>query len=339
MVSNMFRNGARYNAIGPWLSLRFGRRTVKAAIDAGFTCPNRDGSKGLGGCAFCSGEGSGEYAGIVRAGFSEDGRMIVPVKEYDGGSAPIAPPAEQIRSQLEFLSEKWSNPLCLAYFQNFTNTYAPAEHLRFLYRSALSYPDCVGIAIATRPDCIGPDVLDLLSDINQETFLWVELGLQTALDSTAERMNRCCTLEEYDHCVDRLLSRNIRVVTHLIFGLPGETEEDMMNSVRHVCGKNIFGIKIHLLNVLKGTRVEQMYLDGQVPLPSREEYIRWAADALELIPENVTIHRLTGDAPQGMLTAPLWAADKRFILNGINKELKRRGSVQGCRAVKITDPR
>ncbi len=334
----MFRNGARYNSIGPWLSQHFGKRTVKAAIDAGFTCPNRDGTKGWGGCTFCSGEGSGEYAGIVRTGLSEDGRMIIPIKETTDDPDRIAAPAEQISSQLSFISEKWQDPLCLAYFQNFTNTYAPSGHLRKLYYNALSHPDCVGIAIATRPDCIGDDVLDLLTEINAKTFLWVELGLQTANPDTAERINRCCTLEEYDSTVDRLLSRGIRVVTHLMFGLPGETHEDMMDSVRHVCRKNIFGIKIHLLNVLKGTRMEQMYLNGEVPVPEREDYIRWAADALELIPEDITIHRLTGDAPQGMLTAPLWAADKRYILNGINKELKKRGSVQGCRASEIRTP-
>ncbi|MBR2779089.1 MAG: TIGR01212 family radical SAM protein [Firmicutes bacterium] len=335
----MFRNGARYNSIGPWLSRYFGERTVKAAIDAGFTCPNRDGTRGWGGCTFCSGEGSGEYAGIVHTGLSEDGRMIIPVKEHADGSGEIAPPVQQISSQLEFISEKWSDPLCLAYFQNFTNTYAPVEQLRRLYYNALSHPKCVGLAIATRPDCIGPDVLELLREINAQTFLWIELGLQTSHPQTAERINRCCTLEEYDRCVSQLLESGIRVVTHLMFGLPGESREDMMNSVRYVCREEIFGIKIHLLNILKGTPMDRLYLNGEVPLPEREEYIQWAVDALELIPEDITIHRLTGDAPQGMLRAPLWAADKRYILNGINKELKKRGSIQGCRAAGIRNPR
>ncbi len=324
----MFKNGARYNSIGPWMTSYFGKRTVKAAIDAGFTCPNRDGTKGTGGCIYCSGEGSGEYAGIVTTGSSADGRMAVPIKcETPQTELPYI----QIDSQLSFISAKWPDPLCLAYFQNFTNTYAPAEHLRALYENALSHPDCVGIAIATRPDCISPEVMDLLSELNERTFLWIELGLQTVHDRTAELINRCCSLSEYDSCISELRRRNIRYVTHLIFGLPGESRDEMLESVRYTADENLFGIKMHMLNILKNTPIENMYRSGMFTLPEKEEYISLIADAIEIIPPEVTLHRITGDAPYGMLVAPEWAADKRSILNGVNKELKKRGSIQGCR--------
>lgn len=307
----------------------FGRRTVKAAIDAGFTCPNRDGTKGFGGCIYCSGDGSGEYAGIVSTGASADGRMAVPIKNITDG---LRPPFEQIDSQLSFISSKWPDSLCLAYFQNFTNTYAPTEQLRSLYENALSHPACVGIAIATRPDCIGPETMDLLSELNERTFLWVELGLQTIHDRTAELINRCCTLREYDTCAAELRRRNIRCVTHLIMGLPGESREDMLESVRYTADPGLFGIKLHMLNILKNTPIEKMYLSGRIRLLEKREYIDLIADSIEIIPPEVTLHRITGDAPYGMLTAPEWSADKRSILNGVNKELKKRGSIQGCRA-------
>lgn len=325
----LYKNGARYNSIGPWLLDHFGKRTAKAAIDAGFTCPNRDGTKGYGGCIYCSEEGSGEYAGTIGKGISSDEKhILVPVKDH----AVIDEPAAQITSQLDFLKEKWGHPLCIAYFQNFTNTYAPVEHLERLYRNALSHPDCAGIAIATRPDCIDSDVLNLLDELSKETFLWVELGLQTTNDRTAEMINRQCTLAEYDGCADRLISRGIRVVTHLIYGLPVEDREIMLESTRHVCEKKIFGIKLHMLNILKHTAIEKMWCEGKVSLMDRDEYISLVCDALEIIPREITIHRLTGDAPADLLLAPDWIPDKRAVLNGINRELKRRGSVQGCRS-------
>ncbi len=325
----MFKNGARYRGIGPYLTERFGGRTVKASIDAGFTCPNRDGTRGTGGCIFCSADGSGEYAGIIQESRESDGGIRTPQKQSH--DTELASPVSQISSQLSFLSSKWSNPLCIAYFQNFTNTYAPVSVLRPLYENALEHPRCVGLAVATRPDCIDDQVLALFDEINQKTFLWVELGLQTASDQTADRINRCCSLQEYDDCVRRLHSHHIRVVTHVMFGLPGESSLDMMHTVRHVCREPIFGIKIHMLNILKGTRIEAMYRNNLFRLPERDEYISLVCDALEIIPEPVTIHRLTGDAPSELLIAPDWIPDKRYILNHINQELKRRGSIQGCR--------
>lgn len=327
-MMSLFKNGARYNSIGPWLTEHFGRRTFKAAIDGGFTCPNRDGTKGYGGCIYCSGEGSGEYAGIVVDSPSADGRITVPLRlEATHGALPV----EQVDSQLAFIQKKWQHPLCIAYFQNFSNTYAPVERLETLYRNALSHPDCVGLAIATRPDCISDETLALLDRLNRETFLWVELGLQTADDRTAERINRCCSMKDYDDCTGRLNHLEIRYVTHLMFGLPGETPEMMLRSVSEVCRGKPFGIKFHMLNVLKHTPLEKMWENGEVPLMTQDEYISLVCDALERIPREVTIHRLTGDAPLELLCAPLWSQYKREVLNSINREMKKRGSVQGCR--------
>lgn len=312
----MFKDGARYNSIGPWLKEYFGARTVKLAIDGGFTCPNRDGSLSYGGCTFCSESGSGDFAGSRALTISE-----------------------QMSEQIKTISNKWSDACYIAYFQNYTNTYAPAEELRTKYLEALAFPGCCGIAIATRPDCISDDTLELLAELNQKTFLWVELGLQTSNDRTADLINRQCTTAAYDDAVDRLTSRGVRVVTHVIFGLPGETHSDMIETVRHICQKNIFGIKIHLLHIMTGTALGKEYSAQQENSPvrplivpmSKDDYINTVADALEIIPPDITIHRLTGDAPKDSLIAPLWSRDKKSVLNGINMELKKRGTLQGCR--------
>ena len=325
---SLFKNGARYNSIGPYLSGLFGRRTFKAAIDGGFTCPNRDGTKGWGGCIYCSEKGSGEYAGLITEGRSADGRITVPVRSEE---VLPAPPSLQMESQLAFIQKKWQDPLIIAYFQNFTNTYAPVERLEALYSEALRFPGCVGLAIATRPDCIDDKVLNLLERLNEKTFLWVELGLQTSSDQTAELINRGCSMQDYEDCTDRLTRVGIKYVTHLMFGLPGETRETMLRSVEDICRGDLFGIKLHMLYILKHTAIEKKWEEGLVPLMSQEEYISLICDALERIPRHVTIHRLTGDAPGDLLLAPLWAQYKRDVLNGINREMKRRGSVQGCR--------
>lgn len=326
---SLFKNGARYHSIGPYLSEFFGNRTFKAAIDGGFTCPNRDGTKGTGGCIYCSEKGSGEYAGIVTDTKSADGRITVPLRME---ATVTATPYEQIDSQLDFIERKWKKPFCIAYFQNFTNTYAPVDRLKVLYENALAHPDCVGLAIATRPDCMDDDVCQLLDQLNHKTFLWIELGLQTTNDHTANLINRCCSMQDYNDCVRRLDHLGIRYVTHLIFGLPGETPEIMLKSVSDVCQGKPFGIKLHMLNVLKGTPLEIMWQQNLIPIMNQEEYISLVCDALEIIPRHITIHRLTGDAPLDLLCAPLWSQYKRDVLNGINKEMKKRGSVQGCRA-------
>lgn len=288
-----------FNSIGNYMKERFGCKVIKLSLDAGFTCPNRDGTKGTGGCIFCSAEGSGDFA-------------------------------SDIPGQIRLLSNKWPSGKYIAYFQSHTNTYAPVEVLREKYDQALEYPDVIGIAIATRPDCLSHEVLELLSELNQKTFLWVELGLQTIHEDTARLINRCYPLSVFDQAVDELSRLQIKTVVHLILGLPGESRENMMASVRYVCSKEIFGIKLHLLNVLKDTKLAEFY-PARIHIPNKEEYINLVVDALEIIPQHITIHRVTADAPRHLLIAPEWGYEKRSILNGISKEFKRRDSFQGKR--------
>ncbi len=295
-----------FHSIGNYLKKTMGTKVVKLSIDGGFTCPNRDGTKGRGGCIFCSASGSGDLA-------------------------------SDIPSQIRLLSDKWPNAKYLAYFQSHTNTYAPASHLRRLYEEALSYPGVIGLAIATRPDCLPDDVLDLLEEFNRKTFLWVELGFQTCHDETARLINRCYPRSVYDKAIEELTSRGIRTVTHLIFGLPGETREQMLSSVSYVCKnlgtdsepRHIFGIKLHMLNLVKGSQMETLYPD-YVSFSSIEEYVDLVVDALEIIPPDITIHRLSADAPRPTLIAPEWSYKKRTILNSIHKALKDRKTRQGA---------
>lgn len=302
------QGGERYNSISNYLKSEFGRKTVKLSIDAGFTCPNRDGTLGYGGCAFCSGGGSGELAARSAAG-------------APGFAAPIS-------EQIETLSAKWPDACYLAYFQSFTNTYAPVSILRDLYYAALGDPRISGIAIATRPDCLSDDVLDLLEEIARDHFLWVELGLQSIHQETLDVMNTCYTVSDYDRAADALAARCIRSVVHLILGLPGETEEMMLESVRHVCGRPLFGIKLHLMNIIKTSPLYEAMPD-YVPFSSMDEYVDLVVRCLETIPPDVTIHRLTGDVPRKLLVSPEWSYRKRTILNAINRELAVRDTRQG----------
>ncbi len=307
------QGGIRFNSIGNELRKTFGRRTVKLSIDAGFTCPNRDGTCGYGGCAFCSGDGSGELAAHLSA-------------DTEALASAIS---SSISEQISLLSDKWPDAAYIAYFQSHTNTYAPVSILRRLYYQALDDPRISGIAIATRPDCLGEDVLDLLEEISRSHYMWVELGLQTIHEETSLAMGIGYDLEVYDRAVSELLSRGIRVVTHLILGLPGETEEMMLDSVRYVCSQPIFGIKLHLMNVVKTSRLSEMMPD-YVPFGSIEEYADLVVRCLEIIPPEITIHRLTGDVPRRLLIAPEWSYRKRTILNKINSELAARDTHQGA---------
>lgn len=284
-----------------YLKNHFGQKTIKLAIDGGFTCPNRDGSKGTGGCTFCSDSGSGEFASTID-------------------------------SQIALLSAKWPKAKYLAYFQNHTNTYAPAEELREKYFKVLSDPVIEGLVIGTRPDCLSREVLDLLSEINRDHFLWVELGLQTIHEQTAEAINRCYDLSVYDEAVKELSARGIRYVVHLILGLPGESDDMMLDSVRYVSASpGIFGIKLHLLNIVKGSSMEKTHGD-YVPFDSIDSYVDLAVRCLEIIPPEITIHRLTGDAPRHILINPPWSFNKRTILNRINEQLNLRDTWQGKKA-------
>ena len=320
------QGGTRFNSISDELKRHFGRKTIKLGIDAGFTCPNRDGTCGYGGCAFCSGGGSGELAAHL---------SVLSDAENAGAELAVAVSAltEQISSsiseQIALMSDKWPDAAYLAYFQSHTNTYAPAETLRTLYNAALDDPRIEGIVIATRPDCLPPDVLDLLSEINRDHYMWVELGLQTVHDEISEAMGLGYTYETYERAVDELLSRGIRVVTHLILGLPGETQDMMLESVRKVCERPLFGIKLHLMNIVRTSRLAETMPD-YVPFASIEEYVGLVIRCLEIIPSGITIHRLTGDVPRRLLISPEWSYRKRTILNAINRELAERSTFQGA---------
>ena len=314
------QGGERYNSISDHLKSEFGRKTVKLSIDAGFTCPNRDGSKSYGGCAFCSEGGSGELASRV---------SLKDAESLKGDRSSHTDYSASISEQINRLSEKWPDACYLAYFQSFTNTYAPVDVLRRRYDAALSDPRISGIAIATRPDCLGDEVLDLLEEINRDHFMWVELGLQSAHEATLKAMNTCYTYEDYEKAAGELISRGIRVVTHLILGLPGETPDMMMESVRTVCSLPVFGIKLHLMNIVKTSPLFRTMPD-YVPFYSIEEYVDLVVRCLEIIPPEVTIHRLTGDVPRKILVSPEWSYRKRTILNMINSELKRRDTRQGA---------
>ena len=293
--------GKRFNSISDYLREEFGEKTIKLAIDGGFTCPNRDGSKAFGGCTFCSDSGSGEFS-------------------------------SNIEDQIALLSDKWPSAAYLAYFQNHTNTYAPVSELREKYFAVLKDPRIRGLVIGTRPDCLGPDVLDLLEEINSTHFLWVELGLQTIHEATADAINRCYTLDVFDRAMEDLRSRGIRTVVHLILGLPGETEDMMLESVRYVAGKpGLFGMKLHLMNLVKGSTLASTDPD-YVSFPDIPTYVDLVVRCLEIIPPSVTIHRLTGDAPRPILISPVWSFNKRTILNSINERLNLLDTWQGKKA-------
>lgn len=287
-----------YTTLNSYLKDRFGQKVYKIAINAGFTCPNRDGTIGTGGCIFCSKGGSGDFA-----------------------ESPALSISEQIEKGKSRISGKIKNGKYIAYFQAFTNTYAPVEMLRTLYTEAVNHPDIVALSIATRPDCLGDDVLMLLDEINQVKPIFVELGLQTSNESSARYIRRGYTNDVYDTAVSKLHSIGINVVTHIILGLPGESKQDMLKSVEYAC-KVTDGIKLQLLHVIDGTDLAEEYKQGKFNVLSLEEYTQIIVDCVRIIPKNVVIHRLTGDGAKKDLIAPLWSADKKTVLNTINKALK-----------------
>jgi len=302
-------NGLHYNSIATRLKEEFGVRIVKLPLDGGFTCPNRDGKVGVGGCSFCSSQGAGEFA----------------CKNID------------IKKQIESLSPKWGNDVkYIAYFQSFTNTYAPVDMLKKMWNDAILFDGVVGLAIATRPDCIDKSIIDALKEFNQKTYLWVELGLQTSNEKTAEDFNRGYNNACFENAMKLLADAKIKTVVHMIMGLPFETRKDMIATGSFVASFNPFGIKIHMLNILSDSRLGIEYLQTEeskrMHLLSKEEYIQIVCDILELMLPSVTIHRLTGDGPQDKLIAPLWIKDKHEVLNGIQKEFAKRGSYQGIKA-------
>ena len=277
---------------------RFGSKIYKIALDGGFTCPVRDGTLDTRGCLFCSAGGSGEFAA--------------------SRSLSIAEQIEQGKKRVE---KKIRGGKYIAYFQAFTGTYAPLPRLRQLYREAIRHPDIAVLSIATRPDCLPEEVLDLLEELNREKPVWIELGLQSIHEKTAEYIRRGYPLSVYDEAVKALKKRGLEVITHLILGLPGESAEQMCESVRYVCDGRTDGIKLQLLHILKGTDLAREYQAGRVHALTEDEYIDILKKCVPLIPDPVVVHRLTGDGDKRLLIAPLWSADKKHVLNRIHREI------------------
>lgn len=283
-----------YTTLNSYLKERFGCKVYKLAIDGGFTCPNRDGKIDTRGCIFCSKGGSGDFA--------EDRNLSITM---------------QIEKGKARLEKKIKNGKYIAYFQAFTNTYAPVERLRKLYTEAINHPDVVAISIGTRPDCLENDVLKLLDELNKIKPIFVELGLQTIHEETAKYIRRGYDLSVYDKAVVDLHSIGINVVTHVIIGLPNETVDDILETVKYV-SKLTDGIKLQLLHIIKGTDLADEYNTGEFEVLTLEEYTEIIRKCVEIIPQNVVIHRLTGDGAKKDLVAPLWSANKKMVINRIN---------------------
>lgn len=296
----------RYHTWNYYLRHKFGTKVFKVALNGGFTCPNLDGTKGVGGCTYCSALGSGDFAGDPEKGI-----------------------IEQFYEVKERMHKKWSSAKYIAYFQANTNTYDSAAGLRARFEPVLSEENVVGLSIATRADCLGEDVLEYLEELNGRTSLIVELGLQSVFDETGERINRCHTYAEFLAGYDALRKRGIDVCIHLIVGLPGETREMMRESARRVAGLKPHGVKLHLLHVLKDTELARQYERGEFEVMSREEYVDIIVDMLELLPKETVIQRLTGDGGRDALIAPKWSLKKFVVLNEIDKEMLRRNCYQG----------
>lgn len=285
-----------YYSFNRYLRERFGCKVYKISINGGFTCPNRDGTLGTGGCIFCSAGGSGDFA-----------------------ESPELSITQQIENGKKRVRKKIKNGKYIAYFQAFTNTYATVEILRKKFTEAIDHPDIVMISVATRPDCLPDEVIDLLKDLNEIKPVSVELGLQTIHEKSAEYIRRGYDLSCYDRAVSRLKAAGLNVVCHIILGLPGESKTDMLQSVDYACKSGIDGIKLQLLHVLRGTDLAKDYEAGKFEALSFEAYLDIIKSCVEIIPKDIVIHRLTGDGAKKDLIAPLWSADKKKVLNAISR--------------------
>ena len=300
----------RYHTWNYHLQKTFGKKVFKVALNGGFTCPNLDGAKGYGGCTYCL-SGSGDFAGNP---------------EHD-----VLTQFEEIKEKMH---KKWPDALYIPYFQANSNTYAKASVLRKKFEPVLGKEGVVGFAIATRADCLEDDVIEYLDELNKRTFLIVELGLQTIFDETGERINRCHSYAEFLEGYRRLKSLGIRVCVHLILGLPGENHEMMLESARTVAELNPDYVKLHLLHILKGTKMAQEYQNGEFSAMTLEEYVNTVVDCLEVFPRETVFQRLTGDGGRDTLIAPLWSLKKFVVLNEIDKEMVRRDTYQGAKSKK-----
>lgn len=298
----------QYSDLNTYLKERFGKKVYKLSLDAGFTCPNRDGTIDTRGCSFCSAGGSGEFAASRRLSVTEQ------IEEAKG----------RIRGKLPKNGEVGY----LAYFQAFTNTYAPVDVLRNVFEEALEAPGVVAISVATRPDCLQPEVVTLLEELNRRKPVFVEMGLQTMHEKSAVRIRRGYSLSVFEDAVQRLLQAGIEIVVHLILGLPYETKEDMLASVRYVCGMPIHGIKLQLLHLLEGTDLGEEYKamkeeerEKVFACLTMDAYLELVIECLKIIPKSVVVHRLTGDGPKRILIAPKWSGNKKAVLNALQKKL------------------
>lgn len=299
----------RYYTLDYYFKSKFNSKVFKVALNGNFTCPNRDGKISNKGCIFCSEMGSGDFAGDK--------------------SLPLKEQYNQIKN---ILLNKWPNAKYIPYFQANTNTYGSLEKIKSLFDEAITLDDnIVSIDIATRPDCISNDVLNYLSELNKKVPVIIELGLQTIHENTATLINRGYKLDVFNDCIKRLKQHNIEVIVHIINGLPLETKEMMLQTVKYLNNMNIDGIKIHSLFVLKNTKLAQMYLNEEFTLQSKEDYIDTVVEQLAILDENIVVHRISGDAPKDLLIAPLWSLKKFVIMNDIDKEMKKRDYYQGCK--------
>lgn len=304
-------HGKPYYSLDAYLKNTYGEKLYKIAIDAGFTCPNRDGTLGLDGCLFCSAGGSGDYA----------------VKAAEHPSV-----REQLDAGIALFRHKKTGARFIAYFQAYTNTYGPVSRLYALYREALDEPSVAGISIATRPDCISVEIIAMLSGLLEtypDKFIWVELGLQTIHEPTAALIRRGYPLSVYDACVSMLHRARIPVITHVILGLPGELKEHMLSTIEHLNRHGVWGVKLQLLHVLQGTGLADLFAQGCYQPLTQESYTSLVIDCLEHLSPDIVIHRLTGDGPRDLLLAPRWSLDKRGVLNTLHRTMKLQGAYQG----------
>lgn len=298
----------RYHTWNYYLRSNFGEKVFKVSINAGFSCPNIDGTVAYGGCTYCSKQGSGDFAGNPNDNL---------IKQF-----------EDIK---EMMHKKWHNAKYIGYFQAFTNTHAPVSVLKEKYETILNLDDVIGLSISTRPDCLPDDVLEYLSELNKKTNLWVELGLQTIHDKTSKIINRGHDYNTFLEGVEKLKKHNIKTVVHIINGLPGEDYNMMMETAKAVADLSVHGIKIHLLHVLKETPMENMLKKGMFNLMEKDDYINLVCDQLEIIPPEMVVHRLTGDGKRDEIVGPMWSLKKWEVLNAIDDTMRERNSYQGIK--------
>lgn len=326
-----------YYSLDYYLKETFGQKVYKLALDGGMTCPNRDGTLGTGGCIFCSEGGSGDFAEHSAACMSQNpipaaARRVSPAFPDIGQKLALMDVHGQIERAKARVSAKIKDGKYIAYFQSYTNTYGPLPYLTALFSQALSHPDIAALSIGTRPDCLPSETVALLKELNQKKPVWIELGLQTIHEDSARLIRRGYELSCFLDALDRLKKAGLTVIVHVILGLPGETRDDMLETVRflgHLINPSIDGIKLQLLHVLKGTELCRLYERNPFPVMEPEEYFSLIADCIRLLPQNIVIHRISGDGPKSLLTAPLWSKNKRFVLNSIAKTLRETGAFQG----------